>query len=154
VLAPWQNYYAMQFMTAILEHVMGEITEATVDPEVRSSRKVYSSIYSFAKPDLGILIRHWLMCRLLPTAAFFIETKTNKIGFIEGNPSYLHCFCYAFRPHSGHYQGASSNYMYECIKIQYCIVFLISLFHRAYFTYSLLIYPTNALHLKHSLVYV
>jgi hypothetical protein len=29
-----------------------------------------------------------------------------------------------------------------------------SLCHRAYFTYSLLIYPTNALHLKHSLVYV
>jgi hypothetical protein len=29
----------------------------------------------------------------------------------------------------------------------------ISLFHRAYFTYSLLIYPTNALHLKHSIVF-
>jgi hypothetical protein len=32
--------------------------------------------------------------------------------------------------------------------------FDVSLFHRAYFTYSLLIYPTNALHLKHSIVYV
>jgi hypothetical protein len=38
-------------------------------------------------------------------------------------------------------------------KFIFRIEFFISLFHRAYFTYSLLIYPTNALHLKHSLVY-
>jgi len=97
-------------MIEILEHVMGEITEATVDPEIRSSRKVYSSIYSSARPDLGIWIRHWLMCRLLPTAVSYIETKTNKLRFIEGNPSYLHCFCYIFGSHLGHYQGDSNNY--------------------------------------------
>jgi hypothetical protein len=33
-------------MTEILEHVMGEITETTVDLEIRSSGKVYNFIYS------------------------------------------------------------------------------------------------------------
>lgn len=48
----------MQFVTEILGHITGEITEATADPETRSSGKVHSSIYSSARPDLGIWIRN------------------------------------------------------------------------------------------------
>jgi len=33
---------------------MDEITEAIADPEIGSSGKVHSSIYSSARPDLGI----------------------------------------------------------------------------------------------------
>jgi len=68
----------MQFVTEILGHITGEITEATADPETRSSGKVHSSIYSSARPDLGIWIRNgWCVdCyQLLPPSYKLKQTK-------------------------------------------------------------------------------
>jgi len=67
-------------MTEILGHFIGEITEATADPETRSSGKVHSSIYSSARPDLVIWIRHgWCVGRYQPLPPSYKLKQTKYV---------------------------------------------------------------------------